>query len=109
MVLFGTIEFSRMIVSRQMQAYSTIEGARTAAVLGTATVADVQAQVTAAAPLLTYTTINVTNVSNPGAGFLGRSAGDLMQVQTTYTFTPVVNLWGLGTKTWIDTQQAVAQ
>jgi Flp pilus assembly protein TadG len=109
LVLFGTIEFGRMIVSREMLAYSTIEGARTAAVLGTATVADVQAQVTAAAPLLTLTSVDVTNVSNAGAGFAGRAAGDVIQVQTTYTFTPVINLGGLGTKTWIDTQQAVAQ
>ena len=113
LVLFGTIEFGRMIVSRQMLAYSTIEGARTASILGTAALSDVYAQVTAAAPLLTLTTIKVKvgagGTWDDAAAFAARTAGQTMFVESVYTFTPIIDIGGLGTKTWTETQQAVVQ
>ena len=112
LVLFGTLEFSRMIVSRQMLAYSVIEGARTASILGYTNLSDVTDQVTAAAPLLTLGTITVTDMrtGNTGAtAMTDRTSGDIVQVSTTYSFVPVVTIGGLGTKNWTETQQAVVQ
>jgi Flp pilus assembly protein TadG len=112
LVLFGTLEFSRMIVSRQMLAYSVIEGARTASILGYTLDTDVTAQVTAAAPLLTLGTITITNLRTANTGLTAmndRLSGDTMQVTTTYQFVPVITIGGLGTKTWTETQEAVVQ
>ena len=112
LVLFGTLEFSRMIVSRQMLAYSVIEGARTASILGYTLDTDVTAQVTAAAPLLTLSTITITDLRTLNTGptaMSDRQPGDTVQVSTTYQFVPVINIGGLGTKTWTETQQAVVQ
>jgi Flp pilus assembly protein TadG len=112
LVLFGTIEFSRMIVSRQMLAYSVIEGARTASILGNTTDTSVTDQVTAAAPLLTLGTITITDMRTGNTGptaMSDRTPGDTIQVSTTYQFVPAITIGGLGTKTWTETQQAVVQ
>jgi Flp pilus assembly protein TadG len=112
-VMFGAIEAGRMVVSRAMLSYASINGVRTAAVSGTASLSDVQNTVISSAPMLALTASNIT-VSIDGAttssAFLARTAGDDVSVTVTYTFQPMVSLpAGLTTRTWTATTQAVVE
>ena len=92
-ILFGVIDGGRLIASRVMLTYAVSKGARVASLSpeAIASEADVQAQVAAAAPLLTLTNFTVTTYSGMGpavrAAFGDRVRGDKVQVHARYVFS----------------------
>jgi len=108
-VLFGTLEVGRFIISREMLAYAVIVGARQAAVMGTADAATVQTTVVQTAPLLSLSTSAVNVTDQSGAAFAARAVGDVMQVQVTYQFQPAIPIPGWSGASWTETQTAVCQ
>lgn len=112
-VMLGSIEAGRMVVSRAMLSYASINGVRAAAVTGTASQTVVQNTVIQSAPLLALNPSNVT-VAVQGdssvSAFVGRTTGNTVSVTVTYTFQPMVSLpAGLTTRTWTATTQAVVE
>ena len=102
-VTIGTIDVSRMMVSRVMLSYAAICGARAAVLKNTASAGAVQTVVTSAAPMLPLTNADVT-VGYTSASWAARTSGDIMTVTAVYTFTPVLgNLTLLATKTFTAT------
>jgi Flp pilus assembly protein TadG len=98
LVTVGTIDASRMVVSRLMLSYAVICGARAGLVNSTPDTAHVQTAVAAAAPMLSLGPISV---STSAASWTGRLSGDTVTVQATYTFTPCLGpMMGFMNKTF---------
>jgi Flp pilus assembly protein TadG len=103
LVILGTIDASRMVLSRTMLAYAVTTGAR----VGTAsnnTQANVQTAVVNAAPMLslsTSTNIPTANITTSAASWSARKSGDTVTVRATYTFTSSNPfLTKIGSRTW---------
>jgi Flp pilus assembly protein TadG len=99
----GTIDASRMVVSRSMLSYAVTVGSRKAVANSTTLTSQVQSAVVAAAPMLKLTTGAVT-VTTSAASWAARTSGDTVTVTTSYTFVPVIGTWSkLITKTFSST------
>ena len=92
LVLFGTIDAGRLIVSQVMLSYAVISGARLAGVSSTTNVlSTVQPAVVAAAPLLNLPTSAVHYQINGGGTDSGTpAAGDVVRVYASYNYQPLV-------------------
>jgi Flp pilus assembly protein TadG len=101
-VMFGTIEAGRMAVSRAMLSYASIQGSRVAGAMGTPTVADVQAAVQSAAPMLGLPSGSITVTVSGGKAFAARALGDTVTVALNYQFQPVIPVPGFSGATWND-------
>ncbi|HUR20586.1 MAG TPA: TadE/TadG family type IV pilus assembly protein, partial [Vicinamibacterales bacterium] len=90
-ITFGTIEFGRMILDYNIVSNAAREGVRYASVRGaasgrTASASDVQTYVVSrSVGLLSASDVTVTWPTN-------KAVGSIVQVQVTYSFTPIVTL-----------------
>jgi Flp pilus assembly protein TadG len=98
LILIGTIDVGRMLISRSMLQYAVISGARAGLAKTNSTTAAVQTATAAAAPMLHLTATNVnvcvdtvgtcTGVASSTA-WTARTTGDTVTVSYSgYTFTP---------------------
>jgi Flp pilus assembly protein TadG len=93
LVLFGTIDAGRLVVSQVMLSYAVITGARLAGVSSTPTplTNSIPAAVVAAAPLLNLSTGVVHYQINGGTTDAGTPvAGDTVRVYASYSYKPLV-------------------
>ena len=115
LVIVGTIDASRMVMSNMMLSYAVTAGAR-AATAGNSTQANVQTVVTGASPMLALTTSNIptsnitttpagtTTASSTATAWSARTRGDTVTVTATYTFTPSNPLFTkIGSRTFTQT------
>jgi Flp pilus assembly protein TadG len=112
-VMFGTIELGRLVATRTMLSFATIQGGRAAGTSGTASYTVVQDTVINSAPMLglTYTDVDVQVAGGPvndSASFNARAVGSLVTVTVRYTFKPIVPLSGLlmSNRSWNDSNTA---
>jgi Flp pilus assembly protein TadG len=121
-VMFGAIEMGRLVMSRQMLTYATMEGVRVAASMGTLNTTAVQDAVIAAAPMLSLTSSNIAVTAALGPppvdcaswaaatytvatyGTRSRATRDCAQVVVTYTFQPVLGVKWWTSHAWVETQ-----
>jgi Flp pilus assembly protein TadG len=88
LILVGTIDAGRMLISRSMLQYAVIAGARAGLAKTNATVGAVQTATAAAAPMLHLTPGSVV-VTTSAAAWITRTTGDTVTVSYSgYTFTP---------------------
>jgi Flp pilus assembly protein TadG len=114
-VMFGAIEAGRMVVTRAMLSYATIEASRTAAVSGSTTLTQVRDMVKNAAPMLVLNNSNIVVSAGPSvplggvayasdAAFAARVTGSQVTVAVTYTFSPAISIpAAITSRTWTDT------
>jgi Flp pilus assembly protein TadG len=108
-VMFAAIEVGRMVACKLMLTHATMEGARTAAAMGTGSVSAVQTVVQNAAPMLALTTPNIVVAAETGSCggaaklFTARATGDCVRVTVSYTFYPMLVgnwRWMSSSKPW---------